>query len=183
MEKVNFNPEWYGVQAKVLSRSERQLVVDYGCNGRGIVKNYSLFEGIQLCFLDFETDESMRTQKFNPDILQITHCQTGRYECEFANHTVAYLPTGYFSVATTAHLPTSFSFPLGKYYGVSLVIDRQALSDEIRRMMRTIPIDLDKIGTTLGLETQWYVSDTPPQLRHLFSESHWAAKFILYFLR
>lgn len=71
MEKVNFNPEWYGVQAKVLSRSERQLVVDYGCNGRGIVKNYSLFEGIQLCFLDFETDESMRTQKFNPDILQI----------------------------------------------------------------------------------------------------------------
>lgn len=33
MEKVNFNPEWYGVQAKVLSRSERQLVVDYGCNG------------------------------------------------------------------------------------------------------------------------------------------------------
>ena len=81
MEKVNFNPEWYGVQAKVLSRSERQMVVDYGCNGRGIVKNYSLFEGIQLCFLDFETDESMRAQKFNPDILQITHCQTGRYEC------------------------------------------------------------------------------------------------------
>ena len=80
----------------------------------------------------------------------------------------------YFSVATTAHLPTSFSFPLGKYYGVSLVIDRQALSDEIRRMMRTIPIDLDKIGTTLGLETQWYVSDTPPQLRHLFSELYTA---------
>ena len=76
MERVNFNPEWYGVQAKVLSRSERQMVVDYGCNGRGIVKNYSLFEGIQLCFLDFETDESMRAQKFNPDILQITHCQT-----------------------------------------------------------------------------------------------------------
>ena len=74
MERVNFNPEWYGVQAKVLSRSERQMVVDYGCNGRGIVKNYSLFEGIQLCFLDFETDESMRAQKFNPDILQITHC-------------------------------------------------------------------------------------------------------------
>ena len=94
----------------------------------------------------------MRAQKFNPDILQITHCQTGRYECEFANHTVAYLPTGYFSVATTAHLPTSFSFPLGKYYGVSLVIDRQALSDEIRRMMRTIPIDLDKIGTHLVLK-------------------------------
>ena len=76
----------------------------------------------------------------------------------------------YFSVAATEHLPVSFSFPLRKYYGVSLVIDRQVLSDATRQMMQTIPIDLDKIGTTLGLETRWYVSDTPPQLQHLFSE-------------
>ncbi len=176
MGKTDFNPEWYGAQAKVLTSNEDQMVVDYGCNGRGIVKNYNLFEGIQFCFLDFETDESMKVQKFNPDIIQVTHCQTGRYECEFANHTVAYLPEGYFSVAATAHLPASFSFPLGKYYGVSLVIDRQALSDETRRIMQTIPIDLDKIGTTLGLETRWYVSDTPPQLQHLFLELYTAVE-------
>ena len=137
MDKPNFNQDWYGMQAKVLSQRDDCVVVDYGCNGRGIVKNYNLFEGIQLCFLDFETDGAMKAQKFNPDIIQITHCQTGRYECEFANHTVSYLPEGYFSVAATEHLPISFSFPLGKYYGVSLVIDRQALSDGTRRMMQT----------------------------------------------
>ena len=176
MGNASFNQDWYGMQAKVLAQSDDHVVVDYGCKGRGIVKNYNLFEGIQLCFLDFESDESMETQKFNPDIIQITHCQTGRYECEFANHTVSYLPEGYFSVATTEHLPVSFSFPLGKYYGVSLVIDRQALSDGTRRMMQTIPIDLDKIGTTLGLETRSYVSDTPAQLKHLFSELYSAAE-------
>ena len=57
------------------------------CNGRGIVKNYNLFEGIQLCFLDFNTDETMVSKKFNSDIIQITHCRSGRYECEFLNHT------------------------------------------------------------------------------------------------
>ena len=176
MGNASFNQDWYGMQAKVLAQSDDRVVVDYGCKGRGIVKNYNLFEGIQLCFLDFESDESMETQKFNPDIIQITHCQTGRYECEFANHTVSYLPEGYFSVAATEHLPVSFSFPLGKYYGVSLVIDRQALSDGTRRMMQTIPIDLDKIGTTLRLETRWYVSDTPAQLKHLFSELYSAAE-------
>jgi len=176
MGNASFNQDWYGMQAKVLVQSDDRVVVDYGCKGRGIVKNYNLFEGIQLCFLDFESDESMETQKFNPDIIQITHCQTGRYECEFANHTVSYLPEGYFSVAATEHLPVSFSFPLGKYYGVSLVINRQALSDGTRRMMQTIPIDLDKIGTTLGLETRWYVSDTPAQLKHLFSEVYSAAE-------
>ena len=108
------------------------------------LKSYKLFDGIQLCFLDFETDESMKAQKFNPDIIQVTHCQTGRYECEFTNHTVAYLPKGYFSIAATAYLPASFSFPLGKYYGVSLVIDRQALSEETRRIMQTFPSTLIK---------------------------------------
>ena len=171
-----FNQDWYGTQAKVLAQDKNCTVVDYGCKGRGIVRNYNLFEGIQLCFLDFETDEAMKAQKFNPDIIQITHCQTGRYECEFSNHTVSYLPEGYLSVAATEHLPISFSFPLGKYYGVSLVIDRQELSDETRRLIQTIPIDIDKIGTTLGLETRWYVSDTPPQLQHLFSELYIAAE-------
>ena len=94
MGNASFNQDWYGMQAKVLAQSDDRVVVDYGCKGRGIVKNYNLFEGIQLCFLDFESDESMETQKFNPDIIQITHCQTGRYECEFANHTVSYLPEG-----------------------------------------------------------------------------------------
>lgn len=84
MGNASFNQDWYGMQAKVLVQSDDRVVVDYGCKGRGIVKNYNLFEGIQLCFLDFESDESMETQKFNPDIIQITHCQTGRYECEFA---------------------------------------------------------------------------------------------------
>lgn len=46
MDKLGFNQDWYGMQAKVLSQSDDCVVVDYGCNGRGIVKNYNLFEGM-----------------------------------------------------------------------------------------------------------------------------------------
>ena len=67
MNSMNFNQEWYGSQAKVLTQAPDCIVVDYGCNGRGIVKNYNLFEGIQLCFLDFNTDETMVSKKFNSD--------------------------------------------------------------------------------------------------------------------
>lgn len=35
-------------------------------------------------------------------------------------------------------------------------------------MMKAIPIDLDRIGTTLGIEKKWYVNETPPKLQHLF---------------
>ena len=36
VDKPNFNQDWYGMQAKVLSQSDDCVVVDYGCNGRGL---------------------------------------------------------------------------------------------------------------------------------------------------
>ena len=91
MGNASFNQDWYGMQAKVLAQSDDRVVVDYGCKGRGIVKNYNLFEGIQLCFLDFESDESMETQKFNPDIIQITpssvHCRSVHHHIVSNNQT------------------------------------------------------------------------------------------------
>lgn len=165
-----FNPAWYGAQAQVLAQDAQSVVVDYGCQGRGLLKTYALFDGIQLCFLDFDTEETLPSQRFNSDIIQINHCREGRYECEFPNHTVSFLPAGCFAVAGTAYLPVSLSFPLKRYVGVSLVIDKQALSAATRSMMQAIPINLDNIGTTLGIAQRWYVSETPPKLAHLFSE-------------
>lgn len=158
------------IQSKIIEQTDDFIVIDYGCRGHGIITNYFLFDGIQLCFLDFDTSESMPSQKFNPDIIQITHCQEGRYECEFANHTVSYLPEGYFGVAGTRYLPVSFSFPLKRCFAVSLVIDKQMLSTSTRKMMAEIPINLDKIGETLGVEKKWYIEQPSSSLQHLFTE-------------
>ena len=103
-----FNKDWYSDKAKIIKQDENFMIIDYGCQGKGIVTSYTLFDGIQLSFLDFDTDISMPSQKFNPNIISITHCRSGRYECEYANHTVSYLPEGYFSVTGTQHLPVSF---------------------------------------------------------------------------
>ena len=165
-----YNQEWYGKKARVIEETKDYTVIDYGCNGTGIVTCYYLFDGIQLCFLDFDTDDVFPSQKFHPDIIQITHCETGRYECEFSNHTVSYLPEGYFGVAGTKYLPYSFSFPLRKCYAVSLVIDKKALSPETCVVMETIPLDLVHMGETLDIEQRWYLSQTPEKLQHLFSE-------------
>ena len=71
--EVDFKQEWYGIQSKIIEQTDDFIVIDYGCRGHGIITNYFLFDGIQLCFLDFDTSESMPSQKFNPDIIQITH--------------------------------------------------------------------------------------------------------------
>lgn len=170
MDGSKINQDWYGSDARIIAQEPDCTVIDYGCADRGIVTNYNLFDGIQLSFLDFDTGANFPSQKFNSDIITISHCMAGRYECEFPNHTMAYLPEGSFSVNGTKYLPVSFSFPLHKYQGLSLVIDKQSLPDGVHRMMEILPIDLAEIGETLELEKHWYVNVTPPKLQHLFTE-------------
>lgn len=128
-----FNKSWYGDKAQVVDSDNDCVIIDYGCKGKGIITSYNLYDGITLCFLDFYTDEIMPSQKFNPDIISIVHCQAGRYECEFSNHQMFYLSEGYFSIMGTKHLPISFSFPLKKCYAFSLVIDKHALSADTQK--------------------------------------------------
>lgn len=93
---MSFNQEWYGTQAQIIKQDEGVTVIDYGCHGSGVITNYMLFDGIQLSFLEFDTPDIMPSQKFNSDIITISHCRAGRYECEFPNRTMAYLPEGLF---------------------------------------------------------------------------------------
>ncbi len=72
MEK--YNREWYGDKAKVVKQSEDCTVIDYGCKGHGIVTSYYLFDGIQLCFLDFDAEETMSSQNKIGETLGIDKC-------------------------------------------------------------------------------------------------------------
>ena len=170
MQNVCFDPNWYGAGASVVGQSGACTVIDYGCSGKGLITSYQLFDGIQLCFLDFETDEVLPSQTFNSEILEITYCRSGRYESEFSDHTVSYLPEGYFSVAGTVRLPISFSFPLKKYMGTSLVVDKQTFSASIDWLLEVMDIDPMQIKRSLGAETNCYVSSTPAQLEKLFTD-------------
>ena len=66
-----FNKDWYSDKAKIIKQDENFMIIDYGCQGKGIVTSYTLFDGIQLSFLDFDTDISMPSQKFNPILFQL----------------------------------------------------------------------------------------------------------------
>lgn len=165
-----FNKAWYGDKAKLIENNKDYSVIDYGCQGKGIITNYNLYDGISLCFLDFDTDEVMPSQKFNPDMISIVHCQSGRYECEFSNHQVFYLSEGYFSVMGTKHLPVSFSFPLKRCYAFSLVIDKHAISTATQEILNYFHLDIDKISERLNLNKNGYLSHADFELGHLFEE-------------
>lgn len=119
--------------------------------------------------ISYEKD-GRQTERFDtPDAENVIELNGIKSEL-VANHTVSYLPEGYFGVAGTRYLPVSFSFPLKRCFAVSLVIDKQMLSTSTRKMMAEIPINLDKIGETLGVEKKWYIEQPSSSLQHLFTE-------------
>ncbi len=172
--KNEFNKSWYGDKAKLLKYNEDCAVIDYGCNGKGIISSYNLFDGISLCFLDFDTEDIMPSQTFHPDMISIVYCHSGRYECEFSNHQVFYLPQGSFAIMGTKHLPISFSFPLKKCYAFSLVIDKPNISNDTKNILEKFNLDIDKISDKLELNEKGYLSQTGSDLEHLFSEIYHA---------
>lgn len=170
--EADLKEEWYGQEAKVVEQNKEYLVVDYDGQGRNMITSYFLFDGIRLCFLDFDTDEMIPVSKSDADVIWITHIQKGGYECEFANNTVSYLTEGFFGVAGKKYLPISFSIPLKRCQGISLVIDQQALSERTRKLMSEIPVDIDKIKGNLGIENRWYVDKTPEKIQQLFTQMY-----------
>ena len=167
---IHYNQSWYGEKAEVIKKNQNYFVINYGCKGKGIVSNYNLFDGISCCFLDFDTEEVMPSQKFNPDIISIVHCHTGRYECEFSNHQIFYLSEGYFSIMGTKYLPISYSFPLKKCYAFSLVIDKHEVSQNTKNILKMFNIDIDNLSEKLALDEKGYLSQPSSDLKHLFSE-------------
>lgn len=168
--KQNINKEWYGCNSSIIDYNDDYMVVNYGCKDKGIITSYQVADGIQLSFLDFDTNMVMPSQTFNSDIISINHCKIGRYECEFPNAKVAYLPENGLGISGTKYLPDSFSFPLQRYYGLSVVVDKQALTESSLQLVNVISIDLDHIVENLKLEDSWYTCQTPPKLQHLFSQ-------------
>jgi hypothetical protein len=92
----NYKQEWYGVKAKVIRQYKDVQIIDYGCSGKGIITNISLFPGIQLSLLEMETDMIFPSNTFADDIISINYCIEGRQESVFKDHTISYLPQNHF---------------------------------------------------------------------------------------
>ncbi len=170
MDNFSFNRDWYGSKASLISNDEDRTVIDYGCEGKGIITVYDLFEGVQLCFMDCDTSEQFHSQIFSDDVIQLTYCRYGRYECEFTDHRVSYLPEGSVAVEETACLPETFSFPLGKFDAVSIVIDRSKAGKDFMLMLRALNFDIDRLIDDLGLKYGWFIAPIGEKESLVFSQ-------------
>lgn len=166
--------EWYGPAAATCKKCDGYHLIHYQCNGTGTCIDYSLFPGMDLIFMDFNSPDTFQEPSLDRDILDIRHYRQGRIEVEFQNYKVFHMQEDEFCINTMANMPASTSFPLGKCSGVSVLIDRDSIDSATIRQLSLYGIDIKTLGKWLELDAHWYICKPPQNLLHIFDELYGA---------
>ena len=170
-----YHPDWYDKNAKLISRKPGCSVISYQCNGTGILYDYSIFPGIDLIFMDFNCSDIFDEPNEMRNVLEIRHYQEGRVEVEFEGDKVFHLQQDEFCVNGMLNMPARYSFPFDYCSGLSLVLDKNSMTEVTRSQLALFQIDISVLEEDLDTAHQWYICKTPPSMCHVFEELY-AAK-------
>ena len=170
-----YHPDWYDKNAKLISRKPGCSVISYQCNDTGILYDYSIFPGIDLIFMDFNCSDIFDEPNEMRNVLEIRHYQEGRVEFEFEGDKVFHLQQDEFCVNGMLNMPARYSFPFDYCSGLSLVLDKNSMTEVTRSQLALFQIDISVLEEDLDTAHQWYICKTPPSMCHVFEELY-AAK-------
>ena len=170
-----YHPNWYDKNAQLISRKPGCSVISYQCNGTGILYDYSIFPGIDLIFMDFNCSDIFDEPNEMRNVLEIRHYQEGRVEFEFEGDKVFHLQQDEFCVNGMLNMPARYSFPFDYCSGLSLVLDKNSMTEVTRSQLALFQIDISVLEEDLDTAHQWYICKTPPSMCHVFEELY-AAK-------
>ena len=170
-----YHPDWYDKNVKLISRKPGCSVISYQCNGTGILYDYSIFPGIDLIFMDFNCSDIFDEPNEMRNVLEIRHYQEGRVEFEFEGDKVFHLQQDEFCVNGMLNMPARYSFPFDYCSGLSLVLDKNSMTEVTRSQLALFQIDISVLEEDLDTAHQWYICKTPPSMCHVFEELY-AAK-------
>ena len=170
-----YHPDWYDKNAKLISRKPGCSVISYQCNGTGSLYDSSIFPGIALIFMDFNCSDIFDEPNEMRNVLEIRHYQEGRVEFEFEGDKVFHLQQDEFCVNGMLNMPARYSFPFDYCSGLSLVLDKNSMTEVTRSQLALFQIDISVLEEDLDTAHQWYICKTPPSMCHVFEELY-AAK-------
>ena len=170
-----YHPDWYDKNAKLISRKPGCSVISYQCNGTGILYDYSIFPGIDLIFMDFNCSDIFDEPNEMRNVLEIRHYQEGRVEFEFEGDKVFHLQQDEFCVNGMLNMPARYSFPFDYCSGLSLVLDKNSMTEVTRSQLARFQMYISVVEEDLDTAHQWYICKTPPSMCHVFEELY-AAK-------
>ena len=151
----------------------RTVVFSNG-TGSGSMTIYPLFSGAELYYNDMHLVSFDEAPAPARNVIEINHCRVGRYECSFGENSCCYLAAGDFAVCAAARKKSSSCFPLRHYHGITILLDLDAISPEMRSQMEWYGVNLNAIRQYICTENRCCILRSAPVVAHIFSELYTA---------
>lgn len=140
--------------------------------GAGQVTVCKVFPGAELCYNDMHLASCNQNQSGAPNVIEINHCRVGRYECSFGENSCCYLPAGDFAVSAATRKKSSSNFPLRHYHGITILLNMDVLSQEMRQTLAWFGIDPERIRRYICTANRCCILRDNADLAHIFGEMY-----------
>ncbi len=158
-------------EAVLSERSGRTSVyrMDFA-EGFGTMTAHTVMPGVTLIFNDFHTPCGFPEEARCPGLVEINHCQAGRFECTMRDGRIVWLGPQDFAVSDMGSPPVGCRFPQGLYQGISLVIEPKSTEQSIAGMLGDEAPKLTELFHSLLDSQSFLLLRSEPKIQHIFSE-------------
>jgi AraC-like DNA-binding protein len=158
-------------EAVLLKRSEHTCVYRMGFyEGYGTMTAHKILPGITLIFNEFRTPCGFPEEARCPGLVEINHCQAGRFECTMRNGRNVSLGPQDFAISDMGRPPFECRFPQGIYKGISLVIEPVTAEQAVEQMVGDGAPKLTELFQSLLHVQSFLLLRSEPEIQHIFSE-------------
>ena len=138
-------------------------------SGLGDITVYPVFPGVELIYNDLHLRYCDPPTTGARQIIEINHCQLGRYECNFRKQDYCYMEPGDFSISSPRDEKCFHCFPLNHYHGISITIDMSQIDSQTMKLMEFLSIDLKHIASLIK-NRNYFILRASDMIEHIFSE-------------
>ena len=138
-------------------------------SGTGDIAVYQTFPGMELVYNDMHMEYCNKMQSPRPGFIEINYCREGRCECAFGERSYCYMAAGNLSICTLHKKSHTSTFPTSHYHGITITIELEEITDEMRRILKLLSINLTRISEFAGKQ-DFYMVRANETVQHIFSE-------------
>ena len=174
--------EWNEIQQNGTARTgslEQGACVCRAADGAGelLMTSYEVFPGIVVIYKDARLKRYCMPRLEGSRVFEINHCLEGRMECD-SGEEFFYLTPGDFSISRQSDGNQETCFPLGRYYGITILVDADRTPCCLSCVLEDVDVrPAELLEQRIGESGRLILRDDP-RLAHIFSELYSAPEAV-----
>lgn len=161
----------YNSGVTLVETDENSAIYEVDCNtSDGAMAVYDLFQGIQVAYFSFHANSCFKREASFQNILEISYCHTGRYECQYNHNHLTYQGEGDIAIGILKAHQELPIFPTSCYEGVALIIALDKVKHEFANVIDGISINFLELSEKYCTDYRCTVMKATNELRHVFEE-------------